>query len=296
MTGGEDQGARDARATARVPPAARPARGRVSVTSWNSSWDRARPIGHQRPPWRNRGGPAATRLGGRPGAPTASRRPSCSVRQRVFGKEPPWPRRVSAAEPGRCYTPAFGRPAVDAAPRAAGPPQGGRPHGGCSSGVERRIVDPEVAGSKPVTHPNFFAARTPSACVAAALWARSRPSTRGVPSLVARPCAPGCACIRPLSSLSTLTLRHNRRRTGRRPSGRHRRDAGHRPRGGAGAPRAAARRWSPPDGASDDLDARLTARDAGRLTPDGLGPRHHRGPRRAGPLQFRAPGTPSTSS
>jgi hypothetical protein len=26
-------------------------------------------------------------------------------------------------------------------------------HGGCSSGVERRIVDPEVAGSKPVTHP-----------------------------------------------------------------------------------------------------------------------------------------------
>jgi hypothetical protein len=25
--------------------------------------------------------------------------------------------------------------------------------GGCSSGVERRIVDPEVAGSKPVTHP-----------------------------------------------------------------------------------------------------------------------------------------------
>src|SRR5688572_13336274 len=28
-------------------------------------------------------------------------------------------------------------------------------HGGCSSGVERRIVDPEVAGSKPVTHPTY---------------------------------------------------------------------------------------------------------------------------------------------
>ena len=27
-------------------------------------------------------------------------------------------------------------------------------HGGCSSGVERRIVDPDVAGSRPVTHPN----------------------------------------------------------------------------------------------------------------------------------------------
>ena len=32
-------------------------------------------------------------------------------------------------------------------------------HGGCSSGVERRIVDPEVAGSKPVTHPTLAFSR-----------------------------------------------------------------------------------------------------------------------------------------
>ena len=34
-----------------------------------------------------------------------------------------------------------------------------RLHGGCSSGVERRIVDPEVAGSKPVTHPTLTFSR-----------------------------------------------------------------------------------------------------------------------------------------
>ena len=36
-------------------------------------------------------------------------------------------------------------------------------HGGCSSGVERRIVDPEVAGSKPVTHPTLTFSR-PKTC------------------------------------------------------------------------------------------------------------------------------------
>ena len=30
------------------------------------------------------------------------------------------------------------------------------PYGACSSGVERWTVAPEVAGSKPVTHPSFF--------------------------------------------------------------------------------------------------------------------------------------------
>jgi diguanylate cyclase (GGDEF)-like protein len=60
---------------------------------------------------------------------------------------PNWPPKASRSQDrpsSPCSGPPSGRVRIGSSDR----------HGGCSSGVERRIVDPDVAGSRPVTHPN----------------------------------------------------------------------------------------------------------------------------------------------